>query len=147
MNPPTDQWSTTPLAEPAAPGRQVSPVIDTILIAREAFRSIEFRGAVEKRPYTENGAPVGPQKIDKPTGLPVWTVRVLVERERYGRVKEDLITVSVPFQVNPEEKFQRGNLVWLPGLTYGVTSKREGGGFSVWFSCDAIEPANVPKAS
>lgn len=138
MNP-TNAWSlpgqTT--AERRAPERQV-PMLDTVKVAPETFRSLEFRSAAEKREFVQAGR--GAQKFDR-DNVPLWTVRVIGEIERGGRVMDELFTVSVPMQVNPGEKFDRGQSIWLPGLTFGVTAKRDGSGFMVWLSADGIEPA------
>ncbi|QJY51200.1 hypothetical protein [Pseudonocardia broussonetiae] len=121
-------------------------MLDTVKVAPETFSNIEFRGAMPKTAYVPQGNVAGPQKQTS-NGTPIWAVRVLAETTRGLRVKEDLLTVTVPMQVDPTEKFERGQSIELVSLTFGVTPKREGNGFSTWLSADGIQPAGLGKAA
>ena len=119
-------------------------MLNTVKVAPETFRSVLFMGSAERKEFTEDNRPNRdkPQKRDKQTGLPVWSVQVAAID---WRGTSNLLTVGVPLADDPAGKFTPGQPVELDGLTFGVTPKRNGGGYTTWQSADGINPA-VPAA-
>ncbi len=116
-------------------------MLDTVKVAPDTFRSVLFMGSVERKAWSEENRPNRdkPQKMDKATGLPVWSVQVAAINWRGA---SNLLTVGVPMADDPAQKFTPGEPVELVGLVFGVTPKRSGG-YTTWQSADAITPAVV----
>lgn len=145
MNPINDPWSTsTPVAGPArAPERQAR-VFDTVKVAPETFRSVMFMSSNARKEFTRDRV----RDEDKPQkrtqdGVALWSVSLAAVN---WRGKSELINVTVPMYDDPAQKFQVGDPVRLAGLTFGVSPKRDGGGFVTWCSADAVEPVGMPVA-
>lgn len=147
MNPTHDQWSTsTSSPEWQAQQGQPSPergrrVFDTVKVSPDTFESVMFMSCAERKEFTQDRRP----NADKPQkrtadGVALWTVTLAAVN---WRGKSELMTVTVPMHSNPGDKFVVGQPVDLIGLTFGVTAKRDGGGFVTWCSADAVEPANA----
>ncbi len=133
--------ATSTVAAPAARPRRESAVLDTVRVSPDTFRQVLFMGAAERKEFTTDNRPNRdkPQKTDKATGLPVWSVQVAAIN---WRGTSNLLTVGVPMAVDPADKFMPGQPVELVGLVFGVTPKRSGG-YTTWQSADAITPAVV----
>jgi hypothetical protein len=127
----------------AAPWKGTA-VFDTVRVSPDSFRSVMFRAAAPRREFTRDRMPdaARPQRTNG-DNIPLWSVKLVVEDWR-GR--DHIITVSVPMYDDPSTKFARGDFIVLPGLTFGVTPKREGG-FVTWLSADGIEPVSVKPAA
>lgn len=145
MNP-LDPWSPTSTTEPAARER-AARVFDTVKVAPETFKSVMFMAASARKEYVQGSRMRDEDKPQKRTadGVPLWSVQIAAIN---WRGKSELIGVTVPMHDSPAEKFQAGDPVRLTGLVFGVTAKRDGGGYVTWCSADGVDPANAaPKAA
>ncbi len=117
-------------------------MLDTVRVAPETFRQVLFMGSAERKEYTTDNRPNAdkPQKRDKATGFPVWSVQVAAVN---WRGVTNLLTVGIPLPDDPAGKFTLGQPVELVGLVLGVTPKRNGGGYSIWQNADGINPTSV----
>lgn len=117
-------------------------MLDTVRVSPDTFRQVLFMGSSERKEFTtDNRANKDkPQKRDKQTGLPVWSVQVAAINWRGA---SNLLTVGVPLPDDPAGKFVPGQPVELVGLVLGVTPKRNGG-YAIWQSADGINPASAP---
>ena len=113
-------------------------MLDTVRVSPDTSRQVLFMGSAERKEYTTDNRPNRdkPQKRDKQTGLPVWSVQVAAIN---WRGVSNLLTVGVPLPEDPAQKFAPGQPVELVGLVLGVTPKRSGG-YVIWQSADAIAP-------
>src|SRR3954469_7474191 len=95
--------STTAAPSSARPKREAA-VLDTVKVAAETFRQVLFMGAAERKEFTTDNRPNRdkPQKRDKQTGLPVWSVQVVAIN---WRGVSSLLTVGVPMADDPAQKF------------------------------------------
>ncbi len=142
MYDPTQPSSTATAAAPSsARPRREAAVLDTVKVDPGTFRQVLFMGAAERKEFTTDNRPNRdkPQKRDKQTGLPVWSVQVAVTN---WRGTSSLLTVGVPLADDPTGKFQPGQPVELVGLVFGVTPKRSGG-YVTWQSADDLTPATA----
>lgn len=146
MNP-TDQWfstSTVPMARERAAVR----MLDTVKVGADTFKSVMFMSATARKEFVQGSRVRDEDKPQKRTadGMPLWSVQVAAIN---WRGKSELVSVTVPTHDNPADKFQAGDPVRLSGLVFGVTAKRDGGGFVTWCSADGIDPASggVHKAA
>lgn len=133
--------TSTPAAAPQAPRPwKGTAVLDTVKVSPDSFRSVMFHSATERKAFTRDNVPAcdKPQKMSG-DGVPLWSVKVVAED---WRARVNILTVTVPLHDDPGTKFARGDLVELPGLTFGVTDKRAGG-FVTWLSADGIAPAST----
>ena len=119
-------------------------MLDTVRVAPETFKSVLFMGCAERKEFTRDNRP----SRDKPQkrsgdGVPLWSVQVAVVN---WRGNPQLITVTVPAHEDLLTKFNPGDPLEVTGLVFGVTPKREGVGYVVWCSADAISPAAAAAA-
>ncbi len=116
-------------------------MLDTVRVSPDTFRQVLFMGAAERKEFTTDNRPNRdkPQKTDKATGLPVWSVQVAAINWRGA---SSLLTVGVPMHEDPAGKFAPGQPVELVGLVFGVAPKRSGG-YTTWQSADDIAPVEV----
>ncbi len=109
----------------ARPSREQG-LLDTVRVSPDTFRQVLFMGSAERKEFTTDNRPNRdkPQKRDKATGLPVWSVQVAAIN---WRGISNLLTVGVPMADDPAQKLAPGQSVELVGLVLGVTPKRNGG--------------------
>lgn len=133
------QTPTSTLAAWLRPNAQKGLQMDTVLVSPETFTSMMFMSSQPKKEFTRERMTDAekPQKKTK-DGVPVWSVQVAAVT---WRGKSELITVSVPAHTDPAADYQPGVPVYLQGLMFGVTAKREGGGFTIWCSAEALQSA------
>src|SRR3954453_1340571 len=95
--------STTAAPSSARPRRE-SAVLDTVRVSPDTFRQVLFMGSAERKEYTTDNRlnRDKPQKRDKATGLPVWSVEVVAVN---WRGKSNLLTVGIPLPDDPAGKF------------------------------------------
>jgi hypothetical protein len=115
--------------------------IDSVLVAPETFDSALYLGSEERKEYVEDRNIPHNQKKQQlnKDGLPVWSVKLYVTT---WRGLERQVKVNVAASDNPAERFAKGELVTLSGVEFGVTPKREGGGFILWLRAEGIESAS-----
>ncbi len=120
-------------------------MLDTVRVSPDTFRQVLFMGSAERKEFTTDDRPNRdkPQKRDKQTGLPVWSVQVAAIN---WRGVPSLLTVSVSMAEDPAGKFAPGQPVELVGLVFGVTPRRTDG-YVTWCSADDISPAAVQPAA
>jgi hypothetical protein len=121
-------------------------MIDSVKVAPDTFESAIFLGSEERKEYVEGGNIPHDQKkqqINK-DGVPVWTLKLYVTT---WRGLERQVKVNVPSPNNPADQFSKGELVELSGVEFGVTPKREGGGYILWLKADRIESAAGRKSA
>jgi hypothetical protein len=133
--------TSTAVALTAARPRREHGVLDTVKVSPDTFRSVLFMGSAERKEWSQDNRPNRdkPQKRDKQTGLPEWSVQVAVVN---WRGQPSLLTVRVPMPDDPAGKFQLGQPVELVELVMGVSPRRTNG-YAIWYSADDITPLSV----
>jgi hypothetical protein len=114
-------------------------VFDTVKVSPETFRQVMYMSSAARKEFTRERV----RDEDKPQkrtqdGVPLWSVQVAAVN---WRGKSELLSVTLPMHSDPSEKFQAGDPVQLPGLVFGVSPKRDGGGYVTWCSADDLVPA------
>ena len=137
------QPTSTNQAEPTAPER-AARVFDTVRVAPETFKGVMFMSCQQRKEFVQGARMRDEDKPQKRTaeGVPIWSVQVAAIN---WRGKSELITVSLPMHDDPLSKFSPGQPVELVGLVFGVTTKRDGGGFVTWCSADGISSVSAQK--
>lgn len=116
--------------------------MDTVRVAPDNFALTLFMASSARREFVEGQRIPDEQKPQKRNadGLPIWSVQVAGTTWR-GR--SELISVSVAMPDDPATKFAPGQPVELVGLVFGVSPKRNGGGYSTWCAAEGLAPVNV----
>jgi hypothetical protein len=115
-------------------------MIDSVLVAEEQFQHLVLMGGQPREEWNDNPNAPKEQKISK-DGVPVWRLQVGATPRR-GR--PDMLQISVASPFNPVDDIGVGTVVAFEGLTMGVAKTKSG--YSVWWSADAVKPADVPAA-
>jgi hypothetical protein len=113
-------------------------MIDTVRVAPDTFKSLTFLSADERKEYVE-GQNIPhrdkKQQVNR-EGVPVWSIQLAAVPWRgRGRV----VKVNVPSSDNPGDRIEPGELVTLSDMEFGVTPKREGGGYIIWLRAAEID--------
>ena len=106
-------------------------MIDSVKVDASTFDSVIFLGSEERKEYVEGQNIPHNQKKQQYTkdGVPIWTLKLYVTT---WRGLERQVKVNVAAEVDPGERFAKGELVTLSGIEFGVTPKREGTGYIIW---------------
>lgn len=141
----TELGSEAATTRQARLGRDVS-MIDSVKVDAGTFDSVIFLGSEERKEFVEGGNIPHNQKKQQVTkeGVPVWTVKLYATT---WRGLERQVKVNVPARENPGDRLGKGELVTLSDVEFGVTPKREGGGYIVWLRAGSIEPATGRKSA
>ncbi len=135
--------SSTPMttAAPAARPRREPAVLDTVKVSPDTFRSVFFMGSTERKEWSQDNRP-NRDKAQKRTaaGVPVWSVQVSAITWRGNTT---LMTITVPQYDDPAAVLTPGSRVELVDLVFGVSQKRNNGGYVTWCSADGINPAGA----
>lgn len=138
MNPSTTP--TNPLVDPwgdqQRPPVRTARVFNTVKVDPANFASALFMGAQPRKEFVKERGVSNADKPQKYTsdGVPLWSVKLAGTN---WRDQSEMLSVTVPMNSDPSEKFHQGQPVELPGLVFGVTAKRDGG-HSLWWSADDI---------
>ncbi len=140
-NSPSPSSTSTAVAPSSARPRREPAVLDTVKVSPDTFRSVLFMGSAERKEWSQDNRP-NRDKAQKRTaaGLPVWSVQVAAIN---WRGNSNLLTVTVPMHDDPAHKFTAGQPVELVDLVFGVSPKRNNGGYVTWCSADGINPAGA----
>lgn len=91
-----------------------------------------------------NDFETGQQRIDEETGLPQWSVAVLLRQEDARRAEP--INITVLAKNDPNESFEYGDKVIAENITCRTGAAQNGGNW-VSFTADAIKPAPAKSAA
>lgn len=135
-------WVTATLesSEPSASGKG-SVVFDTVKVSDDTFVALMFMGCTPRTEWNDDRNAAKRQKTTA-QGVPVWSVQVAATN---WREQSAMLTVTVASPVNPGEAISRGSEVRFDGLVYGVTPKRNNGGFTIWASAENVFPAHAGR--
>lgn len=124
--------------------RDAVTMFDSVKVDPATFASVIFLGSEERKEFVEGQNIPHNQKRQATTkeGVPVWTLKLYAEN---WRGLERQLKVNVAMADDPAERFGRGEPVTLSDVEYGVTPKREGNGFVVWFRAGTVKSAGDRK--
>lgn len=86
-----------------------------------------------------NDFDTGMQRVDAETGLPQWSVGVLLRQEDARRAEP--INITVNSKDDPNEQFEYGDKVIAENIVCRTGAAQNGGNW-VSFTADAIKPAS-----
>jgi hypothetical protein len=126
--------------------RDKTAVIDSVKVDPRTFDSVIFLGSEERKEYVEGQNIPHNQKKQKynKDGVPVWSVKLYATT---WRGLERQVKVNVASPDDPAERFSKGELVTLSDVEFGVTPKREGGGYTVWLNAGGIASSTDTAAA
>lgn len=143
MYPTNDPLRSTPtVGALPRPQKRTAGVFDTVRVAPDTFQSVMFMSAAARREFVEGQRLRDEDKPQKRTadGMPLWSVQLAAVN---WRGNAQLITITIPMPGNPVDQFMPGDPVQLAGMVFGVSPKRDGGGFVTWCSADSLEPVKA----
>jgi hypothetical protein len=125
--------------------REKTAVIDSVKVDPHTFDSVIFLGSEERKEYVEGQNIPHNQKKQKynKDGVPVWSVKLYATT---WRGLERQVKVNVASPDDPAERLSKGELVALSDVEFGVTPKREGGGYTVWLNAGGIQSTDTAVA-
>lgn len=85
-----------------------------------------------------NDFETGQQRIDEETGLPQWSVAVLLRQE--GARRAEPINITVNSKTDPNDEFEYGDKVIAENIVCRTGAAQNGGNW-VSFTADGIRPA------
>lgn len=120
-----------------SPRRENRDMFDSVKADPTTIVTAIFLGSEERKEFVPGQNIPHNQKKQQYTkdGVPIWTVKLYATN---WRGLERQIKVNVPQSDDPAGRFAQGELVALSDLEFGVTPKREGGGFVIWMKASGI---------
>lgn len=113
----------------------------------KTFGGAMLLGIEPKMQRSDKNDPKSPmeQARDK-DGLPKWTVTLAVQTKSFENTKFETISVTIVSPNRPYEALPPGSAVTVEGLELGIMPQTRGG-FSVFYSAEAIRPLQPARAA